>query len=260
MDRTSHTLPQRVTAVLHARQYIVFFAIGLYTLDLAVALGSAWLYRHEQLAELLRSGGPLADAVAARSVLIAAVFIVYLLISTWLRAGYIRSLVGPLHLRPADRRQFLRLLALQLALEVVGALVAGAVVLAGDDPLPVNAVFLVLLAFNFVVLYADYIIVIGDVGPLRAVALSWRTVKATLVPSALVLLTVSLVGIYATQLLDENVTGSVARALPMMLVQCVIMGSVLFVADVVLVVLYLDAAETGRLTPKPRSTGDGRIL
>ena len=260
MDRTSHTLPQRVTAVLHARQYIVFFAIGMYTLDLAVALGAAWLYRREPLAELLRSGGPLADAVAARSVLIAAVFIVYLLISTWLRAGYIRSLVGPLHLRPADRRQFLRLLALQLALEVVGALVAGAVVLAGDDPLPVNAVFLVLLAFNFVVLYADYIIVIGDVGPLRAVALSWRTVKATLVPSALVLLTVSLVGIYATQLLDENVTGSVARALPMMLVQCVIMGSVLFVADVVLVVLYLDAAETGRLTPKPRSTGDGRIL
>ena len=225
MDRTSHTLPQRVTAVLHARQYIVFFAIGLYTLDFAVALGSAWLYRHEPLAELLRSGGPLADAVAARSALIAAVFIVYLLASTWLRAGYIRSLVGPLCLRPADRRQFLRLLALQLALEIVGALVAGAIVIAGDDPLPVNAAILVLLAFNFVVLYADYIIVIGDVGPLRAVALSWRTVRATLIPSALVLLTASLVGIYAMSLLDESVTGSFARALPMMLVQCLIMGS-----------------------------------
>jgi hypothetical protein len=260
MDRTSHTLPQRVTAILHARQYIVFFAIGLYTFDLVVALGSAWLYRREPLAELLRGGGPLADAVAARSALIAAVFVAYLLASTWLRAGYIRSLVGTFHLGPADRRQFLRLLALQLALEVVGALVAGAVVLAGDDPLPANAVFLALLAFNFVVLYADYIIVIGDVGPLRAFALSWRTVKATLIPSALVLLSVTLVGIYAMQLLDENVTGSLARALPMMLVQCVTMGSVLFVADVVLVVLYLNAAETGRLTPKPPSTGDGRIL
>jgi hypothetical protein len=38
------------------------------------------------------------------------------------------------------------------------------------------------------------------------------------------------------------------------------MGGVVFVADVVLVVFYLDAAETGRLTPKPRSAGDGRML
>ena len=198
--------------------------------------------------------------MAARSALIATVFVAYLLASTWLRAGYIRSLVGPFHLRPADRRQFLRLLALQLALEIVGALVAGAVVLAGDDPLPVNAAILVLLAFYFVVLYADYIIVIGDVGPLRAIALSWRTVRATLIPSALVLLTVTLVGIYATGLLDESVTGSFARALPMMLVQCVIMGGVVFVADVVLVVLYLNAAETGQLKPKRRGAGDGRML
>jgi hypothetical protein len=261
MDRMSHTLPQRVTAVLHARQYIVFFAIGLYTLDFTVPIASAWLYRHEPLAELLRTTwGPLADAVAARSLLIAAVFIVYLLVGAWLRAAYIRSLVGPFQLRPADRRQFLRLLALQLALEVVGALAAGAIVLAGDDPLMANAVVLGLLAFYFVVLYADYIIVIADVGPLRAVALSWRTVRATPIPSALVLLTVTLLGLYAANLLDERVTGSLARALPMMLVQCVIMGGVIFVADVVLVVLYLNAAETGRLTPQPRSAGDGRML
>jgi hypothetical protein len=260
MDRTSHTLPQRVTAVLHARQYIVFFAIGLYTLDFAVALGSAWLYRHEPLKELLYNRGPLADAVAARSALIAAIFVVYLLASTWLRAGYIRSLVGPFRLRPSDRRQFLRLLVFALALEIVGAIVAGAFVLAGDDPLPVNAVFLGLLAFNLAVLYADYIIVIGDVGPLRAVALSWRTVKAAPIPSALVLLSVTLLGFYAARFLDQNVTGSLAGALPLMIVERVIMGGVIFVADVVLVVLYLNAAETGKLNPKPRGAGDGRML
>ena len=33
----------------------------------------------------------------------------------------------------------------------------------------------------------------------------------------------------------------------MLLVQCVMMGGVVFVADVVLVVLYLDAVESGRL-------------
>ena len=261
MDGTKTTLPQRVTAVLHAKQYLVFFAIGLYVLDFAVPIASAWLYRHEPLAELLRNTwGPLADAVAARSAVIAAFFVVYLLVGAWLRAGYIRSLVGPFHLRPADRRQFLRLLVLELALEVVGALAAGAIVLAGDDLLLANAVVLALLAFYFLVLYADYIIVIADVGPLRAVALSARTVRATPVPSAVVLLAVTLLSNAAVGLLDENVTGSLARALPMMLVQCVIMGGVVFVADVVLVVLYLNAAESGRLKPRPRGAGDGRML
>jgi hypothetical protein len=250
-----------VTAVLHAKQYLVFFAIGLYTLDLAVPIGSAWLYRHEPFAELLsNTRGPLADAVAARSALIAAVFVVYLLAGAWLRAGYIRSLVGHFHLRPADRRQFLRLLALQLALEVVGALAAGAIVFAGDNALAANAVVLAMLAFYFVVLYSDYIIVIADVGPLRAVALSWRTVRAAPAASALVLLAVNLLGAGAAGLLDESVTGSLARAAPMMLVQCVVMGGVVFVADVVLVVLYLNAAESGRLKPRPRSAGDGRML
>ena len=261
MDGTRHTLPQRVTAVLHAKQYLVFFAIGLYALDFAVPVVSAWLYRHEPLAELLRNTwGPLADAVAARSAVIAALFVGYLLAGTWLRAGYIRSLVGPFHLRPADRRQFLRLLVLELALEVVGALAAAAIVLAGDDLLLANAVVLGLLAVYFAVLYADYIIVIADVGPLRAIALSVRTVQATVVPSAVILVVVTLLGNAAAGLLDENVTGSLAQALPMMLVQCVIMGGVVFVADVVLVVLYINAAETGRLKPRPRSAGDGRML
>jgi len=250
MDGSGPTLPQRVTAVLHAKQYIVFFAIGLYTLGFALPLASAWLYRHAPIAELLRNRGLLADAVTARSAVIAALFVVYLLVGTWLRAGYIRSLVGPFHLRPADGRQFLRLLVFLLALEIAGALVTGAVVLADADALLVNAAILGLLAVNMVVLYADYIIVIARVGPLRAVALSWRTVRAAPIPSALVLLTVALLGDYATRFLDQSVTGSLARALPMMLVQCVIMGGVLFVADVVLVTLYLDAAQTGRLKPK----------
>jgi hypothetical protein len=250
MDGTRPTLPQRVTAVLHAKQFLVFFAIGLYALDFAVPLASAWMYRRGPLAELLRNmWGPLADAVAARSAMIAAVLVVYLLVGTWLRAGYIRSLVGPFHLRPANRRQFLRLLVLELALGVFGALVAGAIVLAGDDLLLVNAILVGVLAFGLLVLYADYIIVIADVGPLRAVALSWRTVRAAPIPSALVLLAVTLLGNYTSRLLNENVTGSLARAAPMMLVQCVLMGGVVFVADVVLVVFYLNAAETGLLKP-----------
>ena len=251
MDGTTPTLAQRVNAVLHAKQYLVFFAIGLYALDFGVPLFSAWLYRHEPLAELLRNtSGPLAYAVAAHSAVIAAIFVVYLLAGMWLRAGYIRSLVGHFHLRPADPRQFLRLLVLGLALEAVGALTAGAIVLAGDDLQLASAAVLGQLAIYFVVLYADYIIVIADVGPLRAVALSWRTVRATLVPSGLVFVAGTLLVYAATGLLDQNVTGSLALAAPMMLVQCVVMGGVVFVVDVVLVTLYLNAVKTGQLKPK----------
>jgi hypothetical protein len=163
---------------------------------------------------LLRNRGPLADAVAARSAVIAALFVVYLLVGTWLRAGYIRSLVGPFHLRPADRRQLLRLLVFVLALEIVGALAVGALVLAGDDALLVNAALLGLLAVNMVVLYADYIIVIAGVGPLRAVALSWRTVRAAPIPSAVILLAVTLISTLTASLLDENVTGASRERCP----------------------------------------------
>ena len=132
--------------------------------------------------------------------------------------------------------------------------------LAGSDALLIDAVALGLLAFFFIVLYTDYIIVIAHVGPLRAVVLSWHTVRAAPIPSALILLAVTLLGYASAGLLNDNVTGSLALALPMMLVQCVIMGSVFFVADVVLVVLYLNAEESGRLKPRPRGVDDTRML
>ena len=259
MDRTKTTLPQRVTAVLHAKQYVVFFSIGLYALDVAVPILSAWMYRRGGVQELLdNTWGPLADAVAARSALIAALFVAYLLAMTWLRAGYIRSLVGPFHLRPASRRQFLSLLGFELILEGVGALGVGGIVWAGQDALAANLVVLGLLAFYFVVLYADYIIVIAGTGPVRSIQMSWRTVRVTLVPSAAILLAVTVLGDLASGLLSDSVTGTFVRALPMLLVQCVLMGVVVFAADVVLVVLYMNAIETVKLTPRPRGTGTRR--
>jgi hypothetical protein len=251
MDRTKTALPQRVTAVLHARQYLVFFSIALYALDVAVPIVSAWMYRSGGLKELLdNTWGPLADAVAARSALIAALFVAYLLAMTWLRAGYIRSLVGPFHLRPASTRQFLSLLGFEFILEAVAALGVGGIAWSGQDALAVNAVVFALLAFYFVVLYADYIIVISDVGPLRGILLSWKTVRATLLPSVAILLIVTLLGDLATGLLSDSVTGDIVRALPMLLVQCVLMGAVVFAADVTLVVLYLNAVEKGRVRPQ----------
>ena len=96
---------------------------------------------------------------------------------TWLRAGYIRSLVGPMHFRPASGRQFINLLIFQVMLEVVGALGVRGLAAAGDDVVAANLVAFGQLAVYFVVLYADYIIVLGGVGPLRGIRLSVRMVR-----------------------------------------------------------------------------------
>lgn len=248
MNATRPTLPQRVTAVLRAREYVVFFSIGLFALDVGVPLFSAWLHRGGPFAELMYdSWGPLADSIAERSILIGALWVAYVLVVTWLRAGYIRSLAGPLRFRPASGRQFVNLLAFQVLLEVVGALAVWGLVTAGEDVLAANLVVLGQLVVYLVVLYADYIIVLGDVGPLRGILLSARMVRLRLLLSTGLLLLVTLLGQLSAGLYGESVLTSLTRALPMLIVQSVLMGAVVFVADVVLVVLYTDAVESGRL-------------
>jgi hypothetical protein len=238
MDDTRPTLPQRVTAVLRARQYVVFFAIVLYTLDLAVPLTSAWLLRRQALPQLLeRFREPLADAVAGRSVPVAGLFLVALFVTTWLRAGYIRSLVGRFRLGPAGTRQFLDLLALETLLALAGG--AAALWTAG------GLAQLAVLALYVVALYADYIIVIAGCGPVAALQRSWRTVRATPLPSLAILLAVTLFGVLASGLPGDAADGGLASALPLFVVRCVLMGAVVFVADVALVVLYLETAAEG---------------
>lgn len=258
MESAGPSLPQRVTAVVNAKQYLVFFAVALYSLQTVVPLGSAWLYRHGPVADLLgHDWGPLADALAARSAVIGLLFVFYLVFLTWLRAGYIRSLVGRFHLRPRDGRQFASLLAFEFLLEVVGALAAGGVMLAGDSGAALNGLLVCLLFVNLALLYADYVIVISDTGPLRAIALSWRTVRANLPLSVLVVFVVATVQVLAAGLLNERVTGSLAAAAPMILLRCVLMGVVVFVTDVVLVVVYATSLESGRVKPGPGRQAPG---
>lgn len=247
MENPGHTLPKRVTAILRARQYVVFFAIALYALDVAVPIFSAWLYRRGPLDELLRNTwGPLADAIAARSLAIAAVFVVFVLAKTWFRVGYLRSLIGPFRLGPASRTQFLRLLGLELLLQAFAAGTVGVALLAGDNLAIAGAVVIVLLVVSLAIMYADYIVVLADVGPLRAIALSWQTVRTAFLLSAAVLLSVTLLADAISGLVDDRAAGGLAQAAPMLLVQCVAMGAVLFLADVVLVSVYLEAAERRR--------------
>ena len=62
---------------------------------------------------LARAPQALHEAVLSRQVWLAALVAAYLLVFTWFRAAYLRSIVGPFRLRPQDATQFARLLALR---------------------------------------------------------------------------------------------------------------------------------------------------
>ena len=245
MNVPGHTLVRQVIAVLRAKQYLVFYAIGLYALSFAITVVSAWLYERRPIGELLDgSRSPLLDAVSGPSAGILALFLVYLAVATWLRAGYIRSLAGDFHLRPRDAGQFLRLLGLSVILAILYAL-GGAALAWGDQGsgarMLVGALTVtVLMAANLALLYADYIVVLEDAGPLSAMARSVRVLKSAFAPSVLVLLVVTLLGAPGSAMLADGAATTLARAMPILVLWTVVPGAVMFVADVTLLVLYLN--------------------
>lgn len=245
MNVPGHTLVRQVIAVLRARQYLVFYAIGLYALSFAMTVVSAWLFQRRPIGELLDSArSPLLDAVSGPSVGILALFLVYLAVTTWLRAGYIRSLAGDFHLRPRDTGQFLRLLGLSAILAVLYAL-GGAALAWGDQSSGVRMLVgaltvTALMGANLALLYADYIVVLEDAGPLSAMARSVRVLKSAFAPSVLVLLVVTLLGAPGSAMLADGAATSLARAMPILVLWTIVPGAVMFVADVTLLVLYLD--------------------
>jgi len=106
-------LLQRIGRLLRAKEFLVFFAIGLGVLDFGAPLATGWLFRHRSLATLLHTNNSVAgDAVAGGGWGVIAVAVAYLLVSAFFTAGYLRSLLGRLHWGPRDARQFSRLFAL----------------------------------------------------------------------------------------------------------------------------------------------------
>ncbi len=254
MDVTGPTLAQRAVAVLRAKQYLVFYAIPIHALATLTALALSWLHEGGAIDEVLgRARAPLYDAVAAPGVVAAALVVAYLVPFTWFRAGLIRSIVGRLHFRPQDGRQFWRLLALHLLIELVSAAGVWAVV-ARDEAAVAAGAGIAVFAFTFAVMYADYAIVVTGLGTLRALARSWACVRANLALSALLVLLVTLVSSAVSAVLDESLDGRLLQAAPLLVVAVVVMGLVTFVADVVLIVAYVHAVENGRLPHARRRT------
>ena len=245
MEETRLTLIRQVSAVLRARQYLVFYAIGLYALSFAVTIVSAWLYERRPIGGLLDGArSPLIDAVSGPSASILVLFLVYLAVTTWLRAGYIRSLAGDFHLRPRDIGQFLRLLGLSVILAVIYAFGGAALAWSGQDTAPriLVGAFAVaaLMTINLAVLYADYIVVLEDVGPLKAIARSTRVLMGSFGGSVLVLLVITLLGSPGSAMLADAAKTSLGRAMPVLVLWTIVPGAIMFVADVVLLVFYLN--------------------
>ena len=143
---------------------------------------------------------------------------------SWFRGGYIRSIVGRFHLRPHDGGQFASLLGLQTILEVVSGLAVW-VIVATDDATVATVTDLVLFGLFFAIMYADYAIVITGLDPARAIARSWTCVGANLLFSGAVAVAVRLIGTVAAVLVARLVTDGLVDALPILVIDVVVMGA-----------------------------------
>jgi hypothetical protein len=247
MELTRPTLLQRCAATLRAKQFVVFYAIALYALGVATPLLTGWLREHRPAQDLLQtSSSPLSDLAATRSWLIAVVVAGFYILNAWFRAGYIRSLVGRRHLRPVGMAQFGRLLALALLLDGAFGALTG-LTKAQHGAAATELLLLALLLLSLVGLYADYAIVVSNIGPLTGIYRSLQTVRARLGLSAglVVLAVLFFQGI--DSLLTVVTSGSLAAIAPVLVIRVFVLGSLTFVLDVVLVLIYIEAIETGKI-------------
>ncbi len=245
-------LLQRIGRLLRAKEFLVFFAIGLGVLDFGAPLATGWLFRHRSLATLLHTNNSVAgDAVAGRGWGVIAVAVAYLLVSAFFTAGYLRSLLGRLHWGPRDARQFSRLFAL-LALVAAVSWGIGALQGAMGDRLGATGLLLLVFAVQTIVyvplLYAEYAIVASNVGVVAALVRSVRTFAANAFVSLLVLFCLFEVSLILWQLLPGD-AGSAADLGPTVLIHVLVWGSISFLADVVLLSVYIDSIERGTLPP-----------
>lgn len=243
---------RRALAVLQAKQYLLFYAIPLYALTAVVPLLLSWMRADGSAEDVLgRPASAVYDAAAAPGLLAVGIVLVYLAVYTWFRAGYIRSIVGRFHLRPQSGAQFLSLLGVYATVEVVFGLGAWALVATTDAGAVVGVIGVVLLVAGVVFMYADYASVVTGLDPIRAIVRSWMCVRANLVLSVAIALTVYLVALLAGTLLSLTTDGGWLQAVPLLVVYVLVMGVVTFAADVVMVVTYVHAVETRRL-PRAR--------
>ena len=245
-------LLQRIGRLLRAKEFLVFYAIGLALLDFGAPLATGWLFRHRSLDELLPTGNAVVgDAAAGHTVTVVAVAAAYLLLSAFFTAGYLRSLLGRLHWRPRDARQFGRLFALVVLVGAASWGIAALSNVANDHPTSQGIVLTALIVqfvANVPFLYAEYAVVASNVGVARSLARSVQTFAANAFVSLLVLVALFVVSNVLWRLLPGD-SGDALSLGPTVLVHILVWGSASFLADVVLLSVYIDSIERGTIPP-----------
>jgi hypothetical protein len=245
-------LISRIGRLLRAKETLVFYAIGLGALDFAAPLATGWLFRHRSLSSLLGAGtNVIGDAAAGRRLTVVAVAAGYLLLSAFFTAGYLRSLLGKLHWGPRDARQFTRLLCLLALVTATWWGIAAAEHAAAGHVSDEVLLVLVLVAQTVIfvpLLYAEYAIVTSNIGVGRALVRSAQTFVANGFVSLLVLFGLIEIGLLLWQLLPGS-SGDALSLGPTVLIHILVSGSVNFLADVVLLSVYIDSIERGTLPP-----------
>ena len=108
--------------------------------------------------------------------------------------------------------------------------------------------FAVATLVNVPLLYAGYAIVASNVGVTRAIVRSLRTFAANASISLLVLFGLFYVSLLLSWLLP-GAAGSALALGPTVLIYVLVWGSASFLADVVLLSVYIDSIERGTLPP-----------
>jgi hypothetical protein len=246
----SPALLQRIGRLLRAKQFLVFYAIGLAALWDIPLLLSGWLREHRPLIDLWREQNSLlGDLVASPGLATAGVTLAFAALFAWFTAGYLRSLVGRLRWGPSGGRQYRRMLGYTLIYVLVSwGLSATAVALGFNDPdttpgagAQIVAELLQLIV-NLALLYVGYVIVISDVSVWRSLRVSLATVRRNMLISVLILLLPGVVMPFVWAPV-AGLEGGAARVSPSIVLVVVVSGVLSFVSDVVLVCVYVDTLE-----------------
>jgi len=253
MEVNRHRLAARISTTLRIKQFLVFYAIVLFGIDFAVPLLAAWTFSGRSFTSLFADTGSsfsaLLDGPGALSITIV---MAGLLVVSWLRCGYIRSIVSRTHYGPTNSLQFISMFGILIITDLVQLGLDALASALGDVAWAGLLIGVVQLAAYLMLLYADYAVVISGIDPITALRRSFEVVRANLTTSLVILLSVTILSILIATLIDPALNGTLVRSLGLVVVRVVTMGAVAFVADVALIMVYLDTVERGVLKPLKR--------
>jgi len=258
MEMNRPTLWHRVLSLLRAKQFLVFYAIGLYLLDFVPGVAATWVAQRQPLASILGSDYSLIGAtLRARTHLgdLAVDLLILVLaicLAAFFRAGYLRSLLGRTHAGPVDAAQFRAMAGLTALMALMDWAAGIGSTWAAASLGRAVLVEAGLLAANLLVLYADYAIVVANLGLLAAIRSSLDTVRAHLALSVGALVTFMVISLNFLGLIGPEISGPVANFAPLLIVWVLVLGSLSFVTDVLFIMVYIDSIERGRITHASR--------